>query len=201
MKCIIEIVATLFGDDASSMMSLSNLYIENDMIRRKPIETFVLISAVSSLMKQLNLDDHSLLSLHLSKCYGKVRVFFPCDNSLVSARKPHSSGVRSLVVKCLLFNPEGSRSSRCVCANFFTSIPKQKVPTFLALCDSPPFQLCETFFRKFFIVPKGPPVMFLIFCNRANVKKSQMVPVLNFSALSDCSKFSFFLKQGFLVSS
>ena len=36
--------------------------------------------------------------------------FFPRDNSLVSARKSHSSGVRGLVVRSLLFNPEGSCS-------------------------------------------------------------------------------------------
>ena len=37
--------------------------------------------------------------------------FFPRDNSLVSSRKSHSSGVLGLVVRCLLFNPEGSCSN------------------------------------------------------------------------------------------
>ena len=64
--------------------------------------------------------------------------FFPGDNFLVSARKSHSSGVRSLVVRCLLFNPEGSCTNPCVCANFFTSIPKQKVLTFFGTMRLPP---------------------------------------------------------------
>ena len=76
----------------------------------------------------------SKFTLAISKCYGKVRVLsFPRDNSLVSARKSHSSGVRGLVVRCLPFNPEGSGSNPCVCANFFSNIPKQKVLTFSAL--------------------------------------------------------------------
>ena len=45
--------------------------------------------------------------------------FFPGENSLVSARKSHSSGVRGLVVRCLFFNTEGSCSNPCVFANFF----------------------------------------------------------------------------------
>ena len=50
----------------------------------------------------------SLFTLAISKCYGKVWVlFFPRDNSLVSAHKSLSSGVRGLVVRCLLFKPEG----------------------------------------------------------------------------------------------
>ena len=66
----------------------------------------------------------------ISKCYGKVRVLFsPGDNSLFSARKSHSSGVRGLVVRYLLFNPEGSCSNPFVCANFLKSISKPKVLT------------------------------------------------------------------------
>ena len=38
--------------------------------------------------------------------------------TLVSARKSHSSGLRGLVVRCSLFNPEGSCSNRCVWINF-----------------------------------------------------------------------------------
>ena len=44
----------------------------------------------------------------LWECAG---AFFPRDNSLVSARKSHSSGVRGLAVRFLLFNPEGSCSN------------------------------------------------------------------------------------------
>ena len=72
-----------------------------------------------------------LITLAISKCYGKVRVlFFPRDNSLISRGNSHVSRVRGLVVRCLLFNPEVSCSNPWVCANFFTSIPKQKVLTF-----------------------------------------------------------------------
>ena len=76
-------------------------------------------------------DELSLFTLAISKCYGKVRVlFFPRDNSLISRGNSHVSRVRGLVVRCLLFNPEVSCSNPWVCANFFTSIPKQKVLTF-----------------------------------------------------------------------
>ena len=56
--------------------------------------------------------------------------FFPRDSSLISRGNSHVSRVRGLVVRCLLFNPEVSCSNPWVCANFFTSIPKQKVLTF-----------------------------------------------------------------------
>ena len=73
----------------------------------------------------------AIITLAISKCYGKVRVlFFPRDNSLISRGNSHVSRVRGLVVRCLLFNPEVSCSNPWVCANFFTSIPKQKVLTF-----------------------------------------------------------------------
>ena len=55
---------------------------------------------------------------------------FPRDNSLISRGNSHVSRVRGLVVRCLLFNPEVSCSNPWVCANFFTSSPKQKVLTF-----------------------------------------------------------------------
>ena len=59
-----------------------------------------------------------IFTLAISKCYGKVRVLFFGATTFVSARKSHSSGVRSLVVRCLLFNPEVTRSNPCVCPNF-----------------------------------------------------------------------------------
>ena len=65
--------------------------------------------------------------------WERAGAFFPRDNSLVSAGKSHSSGARGLVVRRLLFNPEGSGSNPCVCANFLTSFPKQKVLIFSAL--------------------------------------------------------------------
>ena len=58
-----------------------------------------------------NPETSTFITLAISKCYGKVRVLFPRDNSFVSARKSHSSGVRGLVVRCLLFSPEGSCSN------------------------------------------------------------------------------------------
>ena len=57
-------------------------------------------------------------------------VFFPRDNSLISRGNSHVSRVRGLVVRCLPFNPEVSCSNPWECANFFTSIPKQKILTF-----------------------------------------------------------------------
>ena len=87
----------------------------------------VFLSPMSNSEKYPN----SFFTLAISKCYGKVRVlFFPRDNSLISRGNSHVSRVRGLVVRCLLFNPEVSCSNPWVCANFFTSIPKQKVLTF-----------------------------------------------------------------------
>ena len=64
-----------------------------------------------------------MITLAISKCYGKVRVlFFPRDNSLVSDRKSHNSDFFGLAVRCLLFNPEGPGSNPCLYANFFYKI-------------------------------------------------------------------------------
>ena len=107
--------------------------------------------------------------------------FFPRDNSLVLARKWHSSGVRGLVVRCLLFNPEGSYWDRCVCANFLQAFRSRRFSLFRHYETPPFFRLCETFFRNFFNVLKGSSLQFvLIFCNRTNVKKSQRVPSFRF---------------------
>ena len=48
-----------------------------------------------------------LFTLAISKCYGKVRVFFPRDNSLVSDRNSHNSLFWSSG-KMLAFQPRGS---------------------------------------------------------------------------------------------
>ena len=101
-----------------------------------------------------------MFTLAISKCYGKVWALFskfPGDNSLVSRGKSHSSRGRGLVVRCLLFNPEVPCSNPCICANFFTSISKQKVLTFLALWDSPFFGFVRLFFENFLMSPKCPP--------------------------------------------
>ena len=114
--------------------------------------------------------------------------FFPRDNSLISRGNSHVSRVRGLVVRCLLFNPEVSCSNPWVCANFFTSIPKQKVLTFFGTMRLFGFvRLFFGFVRLFFEIfkmsPKSPPFIFLIFCKRTNVKKSQRVPFSEFSAV------------------
>ena len=101
-----------------------------------------------------------LITLEISKCYGKVRVlFFPRDNSLISRGNSHVSRVRGLVVRCLLFNPEVSCSNPWVCANFFYKYSEAEGSDFFRhyetfrLCETF-FRLCETFFRNFLNVPK-----------------------------------------------
>ena len=122
------------------------------------------------------------ITLAISKCYGKVRVFFPRDNSLVSDRKSHNSDFFGLAVRCLLFNPKGPGSNPCPCANFFYKIFEAEDSQFFdnMRLPLPPFRLFETYFRKFFNVPKGFPFIFLIFCNRTNVKKFKRVSSFRF---------------------
>ena len=113
----------------------------------------------------------------ISKCYGEVRVLFFRATTLVSARSSHSSGVRGLVVRWLIFNPEGSCSNQCVCVNFFLAI-RSRFPFFRHYETSLPFRLCETFSKN---VPKGSPFcFFLIFCTRMDVEKSQKAPFYTF---------------------
>ena len=122
-----------------------------------------------------------------------MRALFSGDNSLVSRGKSHSSRARGLVVRCLLFNPEVSCSNPCVCANFFTSIPKQKVLPFFDTMRFPPCRLCETFFSKFLYCPQSAlPSICLIFCNRTNARKSQRVPPFRFFGTMRLLKFLFF---------
>ena len=104
----------------------------------------------------------SIFPLAISKCYGKVRVFFPRDNSLVSDRKSHNSDFFGLAVRCLLFNPEGPGSNPCLCANFFYKIFEAEDSHFFRQYETPPppFRLFETYFRKFLTSPKGPPFIF-----------------------------------------
>ena len=109
-------------------------------------------------------------------------LFFPRDNSLISRGNSHVSRVRGLVVRCLLFNPKVSCSNPWVRANFFTSIPKQKVLTFFGIMRlfgfvRRFFGFVRLFFRNFSNVPKESSFhFFLIFCKRTNVKRSQRVP-------------------------
>ena len=130
----------------------------------------------------------TFITLAISKCYGKVRVlFFPRDNSLISRGNSHVSRVRGLVVRCLLFNPEVSCSNKFF--KFFYKYSEAEGSDFFRhyetfrLCETF-FRLCETFFSKFFKFPQRVLLsMFLIFCKRTNVKKSQRVPFSEFSAL------------------
>ena len=69
-----------------------------------------------------------LITLAISKCYEKVRVLFFRATTLVSACKSHSSGVRGLLMRCLLFNPF---SFLIFCNNGWLKIAK-----------GPPFTVC-----------------------------------------------------------
>ena len=99
------------------------------------------------------------------------------------------------MVRCLLFNPEVSCSNPWVCANFFTSIPKQKVLTFFGTMRLFGF---ETFFSKFFKCPQRVILsIFLIFSKRTNVKKSQRVPFFRIFGTMRLFKFLIFFQKFF----
>ena len=119
---------------------------------------------------------------------GKCGCFFSRATTRFS---PQVAGVRGLVVRCLPFNPEGSGSNPCVCANFFYKYSEAESSLFRHYVTPPVFRLCETFFRKFFNVPKGSSLHFFIFCNRTNVKKSLRVP-FRFSGTMRLLKFLIF---------
>ena len=96
-------------------------------------------------------------TLAISKCYGKVRVLFFLATSLVSARKSHSSSVRGLVIRSLLFNPEGSCSNPCICANFYKYSEADGSHFFRHYETSPPpFRLWRLFFETFQCPQRGP---------------------------------------------
>ena len=100
--------------------------------------------------------------------------FFPRDNSLISRGNSHVSRVRGLVVRCLPSNPEVSCSNPWVCANFFYKYSEAEGSDFFRHYET--FRLCY-FFSKFFKCPQRVLLsIFLIFCKRTNVKKSQRVP-------------------------
>ena len=136
-----------------------------------------------------------LITLAISKCYGKVRVLFFRATTLIPRGNSHVSRVRGLVVRCLLFNPEVSCSNPWVCANFFYKYSEAEgsdffrhyetfrlCEIFFRLCETF-FRLCETFFAKFFKCPQRVLSIFLIFCKRTNVKKSRRSLFSEFSAL------------------
>ena len=131
-----------------------------------------------------------IITLAISKCYGKVLVlFFPRDNSLISRGNSHVSRVRGLVVRCLLFNPEVSCSNPWVCANFFYKYSEAESSHFR---HYETFRLCETFFRYFLNVPKESSFQFLwYFATERMLRIPKGPPFSEFLALWDCSKFSF----------
>ena len=121
---------------------------------------------------------------------------FPPDNF----RKSHSSGVRGLKVRCLLFNPEGSCSNRCVCAIFYQAFLSRRFHFFRHYETLFGF---VSFFRKVFNVPKESSLQFLLFCNRTNAEKDQMVPSFSFFGTLRLLKiliFCFFFRKVFKVS-
>ena len=126
--------------------------------------------------------------------------FFPRDNSLISRGNSHVSRVRGLVVRCLLFNPKVSCSNPWVCANFFYKYSEAEGSDFFRHYET--FRLCETFFgfvsffSKFFKCPQRVLLsIFLIFCKRTNVKKSQRVPFLRIFGTMRLFKILIFLKN------
>ena len=126
---------------------------------------------------------------------GKAGAFFPRDNSLISRGNSHVSRVRGLVVRCLPFNPDVSCSNPWVCANFFTSIPKQKVLTFFGTMRLFGF---VRLFSKFFKCPQRVLLsIFLTFCKRTNVKKSQRVLFFRIFGTMRLFKILFFFQKFF----
>ena len=142
MTFILKILHLIFFDKLNNF-SVSSRKLEEQISNHFDLQIMQNWSILNSAYQDTRLHniqckDSKTFTLATSKCYGKVRVLFSGRQlSAVSARKSHSSGARGLVVRCLLFNPEGSCSNPCICANFFTSIPKQKVLTFSALETSP----------------------------------------------------------------
>ena len=116
--------------------------------------------------------------------WESARAFFPGDNSLVSARKSHSPGVRGLVVRCLLFNPECSCSNPCVCANFLQVFRSRRF-TFFGTETPIPFRLCETFFfESFLMFSKSSPFNLLHILQQNECWKIPKGPLFSdFSAL------------------
>ena len=176
-------------------VQISTCGVQRNVFQRNPLEVFRDIFLRTGIMKKVFhfatsliayyswlKKPHTLVTRVVKKyIYGKVRVLFSA-RQLVSARKSHSSGVRGPVVRCLLFDPGVSCSNPCVCAIFFTSIPKQKVHFFGTMR-----------FPLFFNVSKGPSLrFFLIFCNRTDVKKSRRVPFRFFGTMRLKNSLSFF---------
>ena len=89
---------------------------------------------------------------------GKCGCFFSARQLSFQS---HSSGVRGLVVRCLPFNPEGSGSNPCVCANFFKQILRSRRFSLFRHYEIPPFfGFVRLFFKSFLMSPKDPSFNF-----------------------------------------
>ena len=72
-------------------------------------------------METLDVVEYNFYTCDKQVLWESANFFFPGDNSLISDRKSHNSDFFGLVVRCLLFNPEGPGSNPCVCAIFFST--------------------------------------------------------------------------------
>ena len=131
----------------------------------------------------------SVFTLAISKCYGKVRVLFFRATTHFTRQVAHftrswSSGkMLAFQPRDFVFEPVGMRLF------FFTSIPKQKVLTFFGTVRL--FGFVRPFFENFSLKTPESPFIFLKFCNRMDVDKSQRVP---FSGI-----VTFFKRNNFCV--
>ena len=102
--------------------------------------------------------------------------------------------------KMLAFQPRGFVFEPVGMRFFFCKYSEAEGSHFFRHYET--FRLCETFFRNFLIVPKESSFQFfLIFCNRTNVKNPKGSLFSEFSALSVCSKFSFFVSRKYFKDS
>ena len=122
--------------------------------------------------------------------------------TLVSDRKSHNSDFFGLAVRCLLFNPEGPGSNPCLCANFFYKIFEAEDSHFFRQYETPLplFGFLRLIFENFLMSPKGPPFIFLIFCNRTNVKKFKRVSSFRFFGTMRLLKIRIFFRKFFKAS-
>ena len=120
-----------------------------------------------------------LLTLAMSKWYEKVRMFF-------SARQlsfqPERRTVQALVVSCLLFNPEVSRSNQSVRAIFLQGFQSRRVPFQLSWhYEIFPLLGSETFsLQSFLISSNGTTSFFRYFATEWKFEKSQRFPSSRF---------------------
>ena len=106
-----------------------------------------------------------------------------------------SQTVHTIRTKASQKEKDLSRLLYRICGSGFTSIPKQKVLTFFGTMRLfgfvRLFSALWDFFSKFFKCPQRVLFsIFLIFCKRTNVKKSQRVPFFRIFGTFFCLRFS-----------